>query len=205
MVGYFWLSDPIEQINEEIIELTMVSEEEIVKEAPPDAPVTLGPPIEAPKGSTVAIPDATEGVSDEVGLEKSNKTGPVGINNVEGGSGNQVDKLVGTPPPPPPPPPPPEPPKSPGETRGAQTISTTKPAYPSSLRRRGIEGAVVVHVSIGSDGSVTGASVSGSSGYGDFDSAAVQAAYSWTFSPALEDGTPVPSSKEIRIRFSLDE
>ena len=57
---------------------------------------------------------------------------------------------------------------------------------------------------VGTDGSVESAEVSESSGYGEMDAAAVNAAYGYRFSPALNVyGEPVACHITRRIRFDL--
>ena len=85
-----------------------------------------------------------------------------------------------------------------------QLLSASAPAYPEGLRQQSVEGAVRVRMLVGTDGSVESAEVSESSGYGEMDAAAVNAAYGYRFSPALNVyGEPVACHITRRIRFDL--
>lgn len=107
----------------------------------------------------------------------------------QGGQGGDGDSLESTPP------------KPPGETRGARRISMTAPVLPDSLRNTGFEGRVVVGFTVGTDGAVTSAWIESSSKNDEADAAAVSAAYTWVFEPALRDGQPVPFTSKIGIGF----
>lgn len=83
-------------------------------------------------------------------------------------------------------------------------LSGANPVYPEDLRRQGVEGAVRVRVVVGRDGSVEAASVAVSSGYGTMDAAAVAAAYSYRFAPALNVyDEPVRCAVSQTVQFRL--
>ena len=90
-----------------------------------------------------------------------------------------------------------------GETIGPQILSAPKPPYPSSARKAGITGTVVVGLTINSDGSVTSAWVISSSGNGALDSAAVNGVYSWRFLPAKQGGYPITVNSRVPVSFTL--
>lgn len=92
-----------------------------------------------------------------------------------------------------------------GVTGGASNIYSPRPAYPPDARRAGWEGSVLVRVLIDADGNVASVSVSSSSGYDSLDAAAAEGVQQWRFSPAKNNGVPVSSYKNLRIRFRLDE
>lgn len=76
--------------------------------------------------------------------------------------------------------------------------------YPQDLRKKNITGTVTVHVVITSDGVVSSASVSGSSGYAAMDAAAVQIAYQCRYEPARnEQGDAVTAERNLSIPFVL--
>lgn len=76
--------------------------------------------------------------------------------------------------------------------------------YPQELRKKNITGTVTVHVVITSDGVVSSASVSGSSGYAAMDAAAVQIAYQCRYEPARnEQGDAVAAERNLSIPFVL--
>lgn len=85
-----------------------------------------------------------------------------------------------------------------------QLLSAAAPVYPESLRQQNAEGTVRVRLLVGIDGGVQSAEVSESSNYGEMDTAALQAAYSYRFSPALNVyGEPVACHITRRIHFDL--
>ena len=76
--------------------------------------------------------------------------------------------------------------------------------YPAAARSAGQQGTVVVHIDINANGRVASASVASSSGYPLLDNAAVNAVYSWSFSPATDPyGTPLPYSGNIPVEYDL--
>lgn len=93
------------------------------------------------------------------------------------------------------------PPKRP--STAAAIARQTKPRYPISARRDGVEGSVVIHVSLSAKGKVEDVAVGISSGDNRLDIAALQAVKRWGFSPRREDGEAVPSTLLVRVTFSL--
>ncbi|MEO8182235.1 MAG: energy transducer TonB [Deltaproteobacteria bacterium] len=95
-------------------------------------------------------------------------------------------------------------------TRDAQfekpkRMRQNEPAYPATLKAQGIEGDVLLRVSIDASGLVTGVSIVQSSGHADFDRAAQQAAREERFSPALRDGHPVAFTLTYSYRFRIQD
>lgn len=85
-----------------------------------------------------------------------------------------------------------------------QLLSEASPQYPQRLADEGIEGSVQVRMIVSASGSVESAEVSSSSGYRAMDKAAVQAAYGYSFSPALNVyGEPVRCAVTRTVRFVL--
>jgi len=111
-------------------------------------------------------------------------------------------------PPAPPPPPAPEPvavaaPALP--TRLAKPApGNPAPRYPSLAIERGIEGTVVLLVSVSADGKVTHVETKVSSGSPLLDREAVRTVSSWEFRPAVRRGRPVECRIEVPIRFRFD-
>lgn len=86
----------------------------------------------------------------------------------------------------------------------AGVVSRATPVYPKSARRKGIEGKVVVTVTVSPSGKVSSAVVSRSSGNGSLDKAAVNAARRYRFSPAKNGlGQSVTAKKAIPFSFRL--
>jgi protein TonB len=82
-------------------------------------------------------------------------------------------------------------------------ISFLHPDYPENLRRRAIEGNVQLRVLIDRDGKVVQAEIYNSSGYKNFDKAAIQAIYEWQFEPAKSEYATRESWVLIPIKFKL--
>lgn len=110
----------------------------------------------------------------------------------------------------------PEPPKvsepiSPPESAEASRPTQVSPPaqkrmqvkYPSSSRRRGEAGTVVVEAEVNSLGKVTRAVVAESSGYEALDREALRAMREAHFSPATRDGEPVEGKVRLPVVFRL--
>lgn len=80
-----------------------------------------------------------------------------------------------------------------------------KPTYPPAARQAGKEGSVLVRIEINEDGIPAAVTVVSSSGDADLDAAAVTGVRRWRYSPARRDGQPIASSKDVRVRFRLDD
>jgi periplasmic protein TonB len=85
----------------------------------------------------------------------------------------------------------------------ARSHGNAAPDYPSSARRNGIEGVVLLRVQIAADGTCSGVTVETSSGHESLDAAAVAAVRKWRFEPALQEGVAVASELLVPIRFVL--
>ncbi|MET0414258.1 MAG: energy transducer TonB [Polyangiaceae bacterium] len=84
-------------------------------------------------------------------------------------------------------------------------LQLKEPAYPATLRAQGIEGEVLVTVSIDARGVVQQAAVLRGSGHAEFDAAALSAARAERFAPAARDGTPVPFTLSYTYRFRIED
>ena len=84
-------------------------------------------------------------------------------------------------------------------------ISNPKPLYPVSARKRGIQGKVLLQLSITAEGKVAAVHVMQSSGFRMLDLSAVNSVKRWRFMPALQDGQAVASVLQVPIRFVLKE
>lgn len=96
-----------------------------------------------------------------------------------------------------------------GVGRGApvtppKAIHTVLPVYPYAAKRDELTGITYVTIYVNESGAVDSVSVEQSSGNRDLDNSAVEAAYQWTFTPAL-DKYGVPSACQITfpIEFKL--
>ena len=77
------------------------------------------------------------------------------------------------------------------------------PAYPAEARAAGYEGTVLIRVTVGTKGKVTGAKVIQSDVTPAMDEAAIDAAKQFLFKPAKLNGEPVEASMAVPIRFKL--
>jgi TonB family protein len=76
------------------------------------------------------------------------------------------------------------------------------PVYTDEARRRGIEGDVILDVTVLRDGRVGDVKVRRQLGAG-LDQRAVDAVRQWRFSPARRQGEPVDVSVQVAVSFSL--
>ena len=86
-----------------------------------------------------------------------------------------------------------------------KVVYKVRPIYPPSAKRDEITGVTYVTVYVNASGTVDSVSIAQSSGDRDLDNSAVEAAYQWTFTPAL-DKYGVPSACEITfpVEFTLN-
>jgi len=83
-------------------------------------------------------------------------------------------------------------------------ISRVEPIYPSTARRNEVEGTTRVRLLVSADGSVESVGVSQSSGSDLLDSAAVEAANQWGFTPAKDErGKAVRCYVSLPVTFRL--
>ena len=91
-----------------------------------------------------------------------------------------------------------------GDGEAAPMAGNPKPSYPIAARRAGKEGVVLVHATIGADGTCTEVSLARSSGVPSLDQAALDVLRQWRFTPARRGGQPVASEVNQSIAFHLD-
>ena len=90
-------------------------------------------------------------------------------------------------------------------TSAPQALEASLPPYPASARSAGQVGVVKVLISVDQCGSVSGVSLSESSGYASLDRAALEwVKNNWSFRPAVRGGIPIASQIIAPIRFKLD-
>jgi protein TonB len=77
------------------------------------------------------------------------------------------------------------------------------PGYPPMSVELGEQGVVVVQMQIAPDGHVAAVGVLQTSGYPRLDEATLAALRKWRFTPAMENGQPVPSQQVLPVRFRL--
>ena len=106
-----------------------------------------------------------------------------------------------------PPPPPPAKVKSadvglpPGAIPPKPEAGNPLPAYPEAMRKKGVEGLVVLRVLVGADGQV--ADIRVVSGQEPFVAAAIEVVRAWRYQPAVVQGKAKAVHRIIRVPFKL--
>jgi periplasmic protein TonB len=88
-------------------------------------------------------------------------------------------------------------------SHGIRPIEQPAPPYPGAARRQGIEGDVILRLSVDEAGKLISVSVARGSGHRALDEAAIAAVKLWRFEPAVADGRPVAAIAELPVRFRL--
>lgn len=86
----------------------------------------------------------------------------------------------------------------------AAYLHNPKPTYPPQARRRGIEGKVILQVSVSPEGRVLYIHIHQSSGNASLDEAAQSSVMNWRFVPAQQGDTPISASVRVPIIFKLE-
>lgn len=90
-----------------------------------------------------------------------------------------------------------------GPTRGPNIIGSATPLYPKDALDQRLEGTVTISVLVAGDGSISAVTVADSSGHAKLDQAAKTVVErNWSFSPALQNGKPVPGNHTITFVFT---
>ncbi|MCL6640904.1 MAG: energy transducer TonB [Candidatus Rokubacteria bacterium] len=79
----------------------------------------------------------------------------------------------------------------------------TRPRYPESALRAGIQGVTRLRFEVLATGRVGRVLVEESAGFEDLDRAAVEAVRTWRFKPARRGDQPVPVWFTLPVRFEL--
>ncbi len=85
----------------------------------------------------------------------------------------------------------------------ARIVSQVQPKYPEAAKKAKIHGAVVLHVTIGKDGTVKNLKVV--SGPKELRRSAADAVRQWTYKPYLVDGNAVEVDTTITVIYTLNE
>jgi protein TonB len=88
-------------------------------------------------------------------------------------------------------------------SHGIRPIEQPAPPYPGAARRQGIEGDVILRLSVDEAGKLISVAVAQGSGHRALDEAAIAAVKLWRFEPAVADGRPVAAIAELPVRFRL--
>jgi protein TonB len=86
----------------------------------------------------------------------------------------------------------------------AAYLNNPVPSYPSSARRDGIQGRVLLLVSVSPEGTATRVTISKSSGYSILDNAAKDTVSVWKFIPAKQRGSAIAANVVVPIEFKLN-
>jgi len=76
--------------------------------------------------------------------------------------------------------------------------------YPKDSKRRGEQGICIINVTIDARGTVTGVTLTSSTGYSSLDKACLRALSPGRMIPATENGKPIASSKDLTIHWLLE-
>lgn len=87
----------------------------------------------------------------------------------------------------------------------AAYLNNTPPIYPSSARRKGVEGRVMLEVLVTREGKAKNVQIAQSSGYSILDRSAIKAVKQWSFVPAYKGLVAVEASVLVPIEFKLKE
>jgi len=93
---------------------------------------------------------------------------------------------------------------SPDSIKKPEIKEYSKPSYPSNLRKRNIEGQVIVTLRIDKEGEIHDLKINKSSGYQSFDQAALKAVSNWKFKAAEKDNKKVEIIVNLPIKFKLN-
>ena len=100
----------------------------------------------------------------------------------------------------------PLPPSAPSQAQAATVprfVHQPKPEYPSLARQQGLEGTVTLHLEMLAHGMIGEIQIVRSSGHPILDTAAQEAAKTWTHLPATQDGVGVTRWADVTLTFSL--
>ena len=89
-----------------------------------------------------------------------------------------------------------------GKVVAARIKKRVTPQYPEIARRERVQGTVVLHALIGTDGEIKNLHVM--KGYCSLAESAVQAVRQWRYTPTLLDGRPVEVDTTIEVIFTLN-
>jgi len=87
----------------------------------------------------------------------------------------------------------------------AKRKTARKPTYPEALKNQGIEGEVVLLVSIDATGKVTDVKIVRPAPYPEMNESARTSAMAEEYEPATRNGQPVPQTIKYTVSFRLDD
>jgi TonB family protein len=89
-----------------------------------------------------------------------------------------------------------------GEVSPPRVLHRVEPRYTREARANGIQGTVLIEVSVDETGKAGNITVLSPIGFG-LDNRAVEAVRQWTFRPGLRGGTPVKSVATVEVKFRI--
>ena len=90
------------------------------------------------------------------------------------------------------------------ETTPARVLRNSSPVYPPDALNRGLEGLVLLRVTVGATGRVSTVEIARSSGVRELDESAREAVQQWQFQPARRNGKAVEWTASLPVRFRLN-
>lgn len=82
-------------------------------------------------------------------------------------------------------------------------VRMVRPQYPPEAKQAGIEGTVLLHVTVATDGTVKDIVVK--EGEPKLVEAAVEAVRQWEYEPVQVDGKAIEASTDVTVNFKLSE
>ena len=82
-------------------------------------------------------------------------------------------------------------------------INQPRPVYPAAAQRRGLEGKVILQVTVGADGAVRAVAISHSSSHSSLDEAAIASVWDWRFQPGQIGGEVREMTISLPVDFRL--
>jgi periplasmic protein TonB len=203
--------EPSRKLIERVVEMTVVDEKPKPIPAPPKKFLPPPPPKKAPPPQKAAMPQqaqpkqANANPNPQVGLDTSSFSGEgSGPSFAQGdysmgdpmkvGGGSKVKDVpvVATKP------------RGPGKVVEPRVVKQGRlPPYPKRARELGIEGMVVIEVSIDERGKLTHARVRAGIDP-ELDRQALASVREWEFEPGTRDGQRIKSTRFVRVRFKLE-
>ncbi|MFH0995397.1 MAG: energy transducer TonB [Pseudomonadota bacterium] len=157
-----------------------------VPEASPDSDTLSNKPLEMADAKQPASPPVTDGVSDgSTPYVNSSVHSEGGNAGGHGSQGHAVESSVGA-------------------LGGPQFLHRVVPRYPRLARRMGVEGTVLLRLTIDASGKLIRVEVINGPGNG-FDDEAVQAVKHSSYSPAVQNGRPIGCLALLKIEFQLNK
>ena len=91
-----------------------------------------------------------------------------------------------------------------GNVEAAKLVKKVQPVYPGSAKSAGVQGTVVLHAVIGTDGKTLSLRVMNSQIDPELARSAVEAVSQWLYTPTLLNGEPIEVDTTITVNYSLE-